>query len=240
MTMAWIVLMVVGGLISLAAFVWVLVIAFRESAVWGLACLFIPFAVLVFAFKFWDEAKMPFFGILVGSFFCVFGGIGYSMTSVNLGIEEYADIGERVAWESPTVEPIEYDQPGDLEADEPGSEADFPQPDQSFEEAEGVIAPAAERNTSDHEDALAILDESGEPPPPPRPHRDGALVPLSELASHQGDRVVILLNSLERVSAYVVGIDNQTVELRQRVGGGSVTYTIDLDDIKEVRSRRVP
>ncbi len=240
MTMVWMVLMVVGVLISLAAFVWLLVIAFRESTVWGLACLLIPFVVLVFAFKFWDEAKMPFFGILVGSFFALFGGIGYSMTSVNLGIEEYADIGERVAWESPTVDPIEYDQPGDLEGDQPGSAAEFPEPDQSVEEVDVVMAPAAVRNTSDHEDALAILDESGETPPPPRPHRDGALVPLSELASHQGDRVVILLNSLERVSAYVVGVDNQTVQLRHRVGGGSVTYTIDFDDIKEVRSRRTP
>lgn len=63
MTMAWMALMVVGGLVSLAAFVWLLVIAFKESTVWGLVCLLIPFAMLVFVFKFWDEAKMPFFGI---------------------------------------------------------------------------------------------------------------------------------------------------------------------------------
>ena len=36
MTMAWMALMVVGGLVSLAAFVWLLVIAFKESTVWGL------------------------------------------------------------------------------------------------------------------------------------------------------------------------------------------------------------
>ncbi|MEN8162911.1 MAG: hypothetical protein ABFS37_02185 [Acidobacteriota bacterium] len=239
MTMAWMVMMVVGGLISLAAFVWLLVIAFRESAVWGLACLFIPLAVVVYALKFWDEAKMPFFGILAGSFLGVFGGVGYSMTSVNLGIEEYSDIGERVAWESPTVDPIEYDQPEDLEGDESGPEAEFSEPDQSVEGVEIVVAPPADRETSDHEDALAILDESDETPPPPRPHRDGTLVPLSELASHQGDRVVIVLNTLERVSAYVVDVANQTVLLRHRVGGGSVTYTIDFEDIKEVRSRRI-
>jgi len=240
MTMAWMVLMVVGGLISLAAFIWLLVIAFRESAVWGLACLFIPFAALVFAFKFWDETKMPFFGVLVGSFFAVFGGVGYSMTSVNLGIEEYADLGERVAWESPTVDPIEYDQPGDLESDEQDPPAEFQEPDQGVEETDMVMAAAAELNSSDHEDALSILDEAGEPPPPPRPHRDGTLVPVSSLGSLQGERVVIVLNTLERVSAYVVGVDNTTVQLRHRVGGGSVTYTVDFEDIKEVRSRRVP
>ena len=50
--------------------------------------------MLVFVFKFWDEAKMPFFGIFVGSFLSFFGGVGYSMTSVNLDIDEYPDIGE--------------------------------------------------------------------------------------------------------------------------------------------------
>lgn len=240
MTVAWMVLMVVGGLVSLAAFVWLLVFAFRESTVWGLACLFIPFAMLVFAFKFWDDAKLPFFGILVGSFFGVFGGVGYSMTSVNLGIDEYPDIGERVAWESPTFDPIEYDSPEVVE--EGGEEelvAEPPQLDQPEEEIDDVIAAAVEFDTSDHEDALTILDEPSRAPPPPRPHRDGMLVPLSELASYQGDRVVIVLKSLERVSAYVVRVEDRRVRLRHRVGGGSVTYTVKFDDIKEVRSRRV-
>lgn len=240
MTVAWVVLMAVGGLVSLAAFVWLLVIAFKESTVWGLACLFIPFAVLVFAFKFWDEAKLPFFGILAGSFLSFFGGVGYSMTSVNLGIDEYPDIGERVAWESPTFDPVEYERPQGTDDRDMELAAEPPLPDRPEEETDDVLAAAGEFDTSDHEDALTILDEPIGTLPPPRPHRDGALVPLSELASHQGDRVVIILASLERVSAYVVGVDDRKVRLRHRVGGGSVTYTVEFDEIKEIRSRRVP
>jgi len=234
MTMAWIGLMAVGGLGSLAAFVWLLVIAFRESTAWGLASLFIPFAALVFVLKFWDQAKLPFFGCLAGSALGLFAAVGYSMTSVNIGIEEYADLGERVAWESPTVESlpdIEPEDESDVQVEDPG-------PDQTGEVIDELMESAAELRTTDHEDALEILDEAGVPPPPPRAHRDGTLVPISTLGSFQGERIVLILKSLERVSAYVVGVDGNSVKLRHRVGGGSVIYRIDFDDIKEVRSRR--
>ena len=238
MTMAWMVLMVVGGLVSLAAFIWLLVGAFRESMVWGLACLFIPFAVLVFAFKFWDEAKMPFLGYLAGSILLVVGGVGYSMTSVNVGIEEFPDLGEQVGWDSPATD--SFPDAGDHEGDEPAPE-EWPEPDSATIAVDEVMESASDLHILDHEDALSILNEpGGEDPPPPRPHRDGTLVPVSKLGSLQGERVVILLKTLERVSAYVVAVENETVELRHRVGGGSVTYSIEFDDIKEVRSRRVP
>ncbi len=238
MTMAWMVLMGVGGLASLAAYVWLLVIAFRESTVWGLVCLCIPFAVLVFGFKFWNEAKTPFLACLVGLILLVVGGIGYSMTSVNVGIEEFPDLGEQVGWDSPAID--SSPDVGDLEeGDEPAPE-EWPEPDSASREVDEVMESAADLHALADEDALSILDEPGEEPPPPRPHRDGTLIPVSKLGSLQGERVVIVLNTLERVSAYVVGVDNQTVLLRHRVGGGSVTYSIDFDDIKEVRFRRVP
>ncbi len=236
MTVAWMVLMVVGGLVSLVAFVWLLVIAFRESTVWGLACLFVPFAALFFIVRFWDEAKLPFFGCLVGSALGLFAAVGYSMTSVNVGIEEYVDLGERVAWESPTVESFPPIEPEDeFDVQEEGSV-----PAQTSEVVDEAIVSAAEPMTLDDEDALAILDEPGEPLPPPRPHRDGKLVPVSQLGSLEGERVVLILETLERVSAYVVSVDDDSVKLRHRVGGGSVIYTVKFDSIREVRSRSVP
>ncbi|RLE25922.1 MAG: hypothetical protein DRJ61_14910 [Acidobacteria bacterium] len=237
MTMAWMVLMVVGGLASMAAYVWLLVIAFRESTVWGLVCLCIPFAVLVFGFKFWNEAKIPFLVCLAGSILLAVGGIGYSMTSVNVGIEEFPDLGEQVGWDSPAINVFPDD--GDVEGDEPAPE-EWPEPDSVSREVDEVMESASDLRALVDEEALSILDEPGGELPPPRPHRDGTLVPVSKLGSLQGERVVIVLNTLERVSAYVVGVDSQTVLLRHRVGGGSVTYSVDFDDIKEVRFRRVP
>jgi len=236
MTMAWIGLMAVGGLGSLAAFVWLLVIAFRESTAWGLASLFIPFAALVFVLKFWDQAKLPFFGCLAGSALGLFAAVGYSMTSVNIGIEEYADLGEKVAWESPTVESlpdIEFEAESDVQVEDLG-------PDQTSEMVDELMESASDLRTTDHEDALEALDDTGAPRPQPRAHRDGTLVPVTTLGSFQEERIVLILKSLERVSAYVISVDEDSVKLRHRVGGGSVIYSIDFDDIKEVRSRRTP
>ncbi len=236
MTVAWMVLIVAGALGSLAAFIWLLKIAFRESTAWGLACLFIPFAALIFVVKFWDLAKLPFFGCLVGSALGIFAAVGYSMTSVNIGIEEYTNLGESVAWEAPNVESF----PSTESEDQFDVHEEDSMPDQTGEVVDEVLEGAAELMTLVHQDEQKFLEEPNDPPPQPRPHRDGKLVPLSMLGSLQGERVVLILKSLERVSAYVVNVESDTVKLRHRVGGGSVTYTVEFDAIKEVRSRRVP
>lgn len=235
MTVAWMVLMVLGLLVFFAGYCWMLVMAFKESAVWGVAALFI----LPYMMKRWDEAKLPLFGCIAGLALTVFGAVGYSMSSVNAGIEEYVDLGEQVAWEAPTIQPVAIDPVIDYEPFDPAEDQPV-EVDPGVGEVDELLKASAQLNTMDHEEALSILDEPSQDPPPRRPHRDGVLVPLSELNSRQGERVVFVLNSLERVSAYVVGVENQTVKLRQRVGGGSVTYTVDLRDIKEARSRRVP
>lgn len=54
-----IIMMVVGG-------IWTLIVAFKESIVWGLACFFIPPVTFVFLFLHWPEAKRPFFLQLAG------------------------------------------------------------------------------------------------------------------------------------------------------------------------------
>lgn len=54
------ILLVIGCVISAVAGIWFLVVAFRESVLWGLGCLFIPFASLIFLIMHWSEAKRPF------------------------------------------------------------------------------------------------------------------------------------------------------------------------------------
>ena len=49
-----VVIFVVGGFMFLVA-------AFRESVLWGLACLFIPIVQFFFLIVHWPEAKRPFF-----------------------------------------------------------------------------------------------------------------------------------------------------------------------------------
>jgi hypothetical protein len=57
------------GLAGLAMFVFsvqILIVAFKTSVGWGLASLFIPFAVVVFVIKHWEQTKTPFLRSLAG------------------------------------------------------------------------------------------------------------------------------------------------------------------------------
>lgn len=54
------ILFVIGGIASLVTGIWFLVVAFRQSVLWGLGCMFVPFVPLVFLIVHWQEAKRPF------------------------------------------------------------------------------------------------------------------------------------------------------------------------------------
>jgi hypothetical protein len=57
--MIWFILIIVALLANLVAQVMMLVVSFKTSVGWGLAVMFIPFAVFVFIFKYWDKAQKP-------------------------------------------------------------------------------------------------------------------------------------------------------------------------------------
>jgi hypothetical protein len=45
---------------SVFASIWLIIVAFGESVIWGLACIFIPLCGLLFVITHWDKAKKPF------------------------------------------------------------------------------------------------------------------------------------------------------------------------------------
>jgi hypothetical protein len=56
------VLMAIAGLLCLVSWIWLLVAAFRVSLVWGMVLLLLAWTlipVIVFAVRYWDEAKLP-------------------------------------------------------------------------------------------------------------------------------------------------------------------------------------
>lgn len=58
-------LLFLGLAISVVAGIWFLVVAFRQSILWGLGCLFVPFVSLIFLIVHWSEAKRPFLWSLI-------------------------------------------------------------------------------------------------------------------------------------------------------------------------------
>jgi hypothetical protein len=69
-------LLVVGGYLACLIYsIWFLVVAFRTSTGWGLACLFVPFVAIVFAAMHWAETKPPVVGSLAAWTVCCLGAV---------------------------------------------------------------------------------------------------------------------------------------------------------------------
>lgn len=49
-----------GILLSIVTGIWLLVLAFQESPLWGVLCLLLNPAMLVFVIMHWQETKKPF------------------------------------------------------------------------------------------------------------------------------------------------------------------------------------
>ena len=75
-------LMAVGGIVMLVFGIMVLIKAFQTSVLWGLGSLFVPFVILIFVIKNWDDTKKPFLyavgGWVVMIIGVVIGGVAAS------------------------------------------------------------------------------------------------------------------------------------------------------------------
>ena len=61
------ILWIVGSIVSLIGAIWFLIAAFRQSILWGLGCIFVPFVSLIFLIVHWRDAAKPFGVSLLGS-----------------------------------------------------------------------------------------------------------------------------------------------------------------------------
>lgn len=66
-------LLILGSILLIGGGIWLLVVAFQESLLWGLGCLLIPFVSLVFVIMNWSESKNPFLVQIAGLVLCVLG-----------------------------------------------------------------------------------------------------------------------------------------------------------------------
>lgn len=67
----------VGIVVMLYGLIVILINAFKESILWGLASLFIPLVALVFVFMHWADNKKPFLIYIAGA---VLLGIGAALS----------------------------------------------------------------------------------------------------------------------------------------------------------------
>lgn len=237
MTTVWLALFGLSSLAFLGAFGWMLVLAYRESTTWGLISTFIPFGAIAFAVKFWDESKYAV--LLCISCFLVASvtGLGYSISTVNSGLGGNSG-------------------GADLWSDSSGFEA-IPSTSERVSEEEGAsteVSPTPENTLNpDDEPAASLSAKQDSPtlreldklspsagPQPPGPLKTGRnkITPLEDLPKLQGERAALILQDGQRVFGVIENVGATKVILRKLVGGGSILFTIERRDIKEIQTRR--
>jgi hypothetical protein len=86
MSMLGIALIAVGGIAALITSILILVEAFKESILWGLGSLIVPFVILIFIATHWSETGKLFLYNLAGSAVLVVGSVIAGMGAQNLPI----------------------------------------------------------------------------------------------------------------------------------------------------------
>jgi len=76
----------IGGIIMFVGGIMFLIVAFKESVLWGLGSMFVPFVSLVFLIKFWGQAKRPFFIQLAGLPFYFIGWVIMLKAAASVGM----------------------------------------------------------------------------------------------------------------------------------------------------------
>jgi len=71
------ILLVLGAMTAVVGSIWLLVLAFQESVLWGLGSLFIPLVSLIFTIMFWPKTMKPFL-IAIGGSLVMFLGMAMS------------------------------------------------------------------------------------------------------------------------------------------------------------------
>jgi hypothetical protein len=175
---AFAVLFLLGILIACIGSIIGIVDAFRESTLWGVLALLVPFALLVFCIKFWNQRKWARNSLIMGLI-----GFGVTLLSLPMGGLALLRAGNDVdqdledfTFEEGPVDPEaqadgEVEIPAEGEDDELFKEAMLPGLPTAAEIARAELLPSTDPNErlkeidSERADPYAIVTL---PPPPPR------------------------------------------------------------------------
>ncbi|MEX1287112.1 MAG: hypothetical protein AB1Z57_04150 [Acidimicrobiia bacterium] len=212
-------LLVIGGLIGFAAWIWLLVVAFRVSVGWGLLILLLGWTwipIIIFAVTYWDLAKRP---IMLTAVSVVVSGAAYAIAVfvIGMNLESIAEeTGGLVA------------RPGaDVEADRPVLPPPRPTALPTHPSWEAIVR-EVDRESDDttwEEFVPSPTSETG------RPNQ----LRWSELNAHVGRAVNIELVRGTPITAALEGAEADRVRIRHVIGGGEASYWIDRDQITSIR-----
>jgi len=220
------VLFLLACLIGLAGYVWLLIVAFSRSTLWGvLVFFFSPIAAAIFAVKFWDESRKPFLvysGSIAGCFL--------------LGIASVFIVGssavDAMEQEMAQIE-INHDAPAAANV------ADFAiQPTPATERPATGLADAAaeaqrELEINSLSDTLATLAQPQNDPAPLR--RRSQFISVNDVNSFRGHKFEVLTRDGRIYVGRYVTTSGGKLEFRRSVLAGDMTLHVRPAQIKSLR-----
>jgi hypothetical protein len=237
------ILMPLAGIVAAVGFIWLLVVAFRNSALWGvLVFLFSPIGAIVFAIRYWNEAKRPFL-VYLGS--CV--------SLVLLAFSMVLFVGNEMVKTVAGMEPAAVTTDFEIPAFQPAAEGEVataaaqdlsvPVGDAAAgSEAQQAALAIAERMKPVEEAPTPKLQPEALPEPEPEPgqltlaNRDD--IPLSRLGDHVGERVrVVTRNGGEFIGHYAGGRDGR-LEFEKHVRSGVLVVYFERSELVSVHRHR--
>ena len=213
-------LLVVGGLIGFAAWVWLLVVAFRAGIGWGLLILLLSWTwvpVIIFAVRHWEAAKRP---ILLWGVGFLLSLAAYLVAVFTLGMG-FDSIVEEAGGLTSRPEPVIESDPNILPPPRPTSEPTHP----SWE------AVVQEVNRDEGADWETMV-----PTPTPITGRPGeGWLSWEELPGFIDRTMVLELENNTIVTAALEAVEPTRIRIRHVIGGGEASYWIDRDQVERIR-----
>lgn len=220
MTAITMVLLGIGGLIGMIAWIWLLVLAFRSGIGWGLSVLLLSWTwipVILFAVRHWDAAKRPVMLWAVGFFFSLAGYLLIILVpeaSIASILEKSADFDDRSGVATETESSL-------LPPPRPTAVATHP----SWE----AVVKEVERDDAASWEAMV-------PTPTPISGRpDEGRLSWDELTGQIGTKVILDLNNDTTITAALEAVEPHRLRIRHVIGGGEASYWIDREQIERIR-----
>ena len=203
--------------VSMIAAVWLLVVAFKRSMLWGLAVMFVPFANIVFVVKNWDDAKKPFLinlGALTAAFmlFFVAGGAAF-MQAAQMAMVSDPSFSFDATTDSATMDAgsdVGYDDSAAPDDDTPAARDD---------EAVAYLEPSSPSMESVQAAVAAPL-------PKPRRMRFGN-IPVKQVdGSYVGELLRVVSRDGMNTLAVVTATSPTSISFEREVFGGAIGFNL--------------
>jgi hypothetical protein len=221
-----IVLIGAGLLLLVVGHLWLVTLAFKQGAGWGLGCLIVPFVSVVFLILYWDEAKRPFLFAILGGALAGAGFAGVGPDNLSRVTAVGLPSGRRT---TPTPRnPLLRTTTGSLG---PSSVA-YPTPTATTT-ADPLQVP----------DALPATPKPQAPPagmlPPPLPPaaRTHLLITVGELDKYHGRSMRVRMKDGRVVIGYLLGVDHGIIKMDRELGRGIAAFQLPVEDVQEILLR---